>query len=283
MNVHATASSKVSQSGRIWLIQEFHGGECTIVARLLMWPTFFPPSHPFSPLGAGQQLLSPTVILPLGILVPIVATRIWHSAPLRQFMTAYRFRVTLVPLLDVLMLLALRQRHHQPHTTAAAQGLFWCLIVAATAAQAIVNSMQFNAQMTFFARRVDPAIGGSYMTLLNTAANLGGTWPASFVMWLVGTLSKGREADCDGCPPQHDPYFAIQGILSLLGCLWIVTMGRTVHQLEMLPDDAWRTHVEEEDSGGDKKQRQYQQQQRTKLLLSSVDVQVDDASIVYTR
>jgi Acetyl-coenzyme A transporter 1 len=256
----------------------------------------FPPGSPLfsSTCASGQQLLSPTVILPLGILVPIVATRIWHSAPLRQFMTAYRFRVTLVPLLDVLMLLALRQRHHRPpnsSTTAAAQGLFWCLIVAATAAQAIVNSMQFNAQMTFFARRVDPAIGGSYMTLLNTAANLGGTWPASFVLWLVGTLSKGREADCDGCPPQHDPYFAIQGILSLLGCLWIVTMGRTVHQLEGLPDDAWRTHVEEEDHHGDDEQerrryyqqQQQQQQQRTKLLLSSVDVQVDDASIVYTR
>jgi MFS transporter, PAT family, solute carrier family 33 (acetyl-CoA transportor), member 1 len=224
--------------------------------------------------------------------VPIVANRIWHSAPLRQFMTAYQFRVTLVPLLDVLMLLALRQRQHNlstsSSTTVTAQSLFWGLIVAATAAQAIASSMQFNAQMTFFARRVDPAIGGSYMTLLNTAANLGGTWPASFVMWLVGTLSKGREADCDGCPPQHDPYFTMQAILSLLGCAWIVVMRRTVQQLERLPDDAWRTHLLDEGNSDERKQQQQQrsnerQYEQRRKLLSSVDVQVADASIVYTR
>lgn len=175
-------------------------------------------------------------------------------------MTAYKFRVTVVPLLDVLMLWALGRSRP---TTTSGQAMFWSLIVASTAAQAIANSMQFNAQMTFFARRVDPAIGGSYMTLLNTAANLGGTWPASFVMWLVGILSKGREAKCDGCPPQQDPYFALQGILSLIGCLWIATMSRKVNQLEYLPDDAWRTHVEDEER---------------RELLSSVDVQVDSSS-----
>lgn len=163
------------------------------------------------------------------------------------------------------MLFALRRTRP---TTAAGQAVFWALIVASTAAQAIANSMQFNAQMTFFARRVDPAIGGSYMTLLNTAANLGGTWPASFVMWLVGTLSKGREAECDGCPPQHDPYFALQGILSLIGILWIATMRRKVHQLECLPDDAWRTHVEDEERNE---------------LLSSVDVRVDAATSVHHK
>jgi len=31
----------------------------------------------------------------------------------------------------------------------------------------------FVAQMAFFARVSDPLIGGSYMTLLNTLANLG--------------------------------------------------------------------------------------------------------------
>jgi hypothetical protein len=36
-------------------------------------------------------------------------------------------------------------------------------IIASTAAQAIYNSLQFNAQMSiFFASCVDPAFGGSY-------------------------------------------------------------------------------------------------------------------------
>jgi PAT family acetyl-CoA transporter-like MFS transporter 1 len=111
-------------------------------------------------------LLSPTVILPLGILVPIIATKIWHGHPLcGQFMTAYKFRVTLAPILDVLLLLTLQRG--KPSSTSGLI-LFWSILILSTACQAIVNSLQFNAQMTFFAHRVDPAIGGSYMTLLNT-------------------------------------------------------------------------------------------------------------------
>jgi PAT family acetyl-CoA transporter-like MFS transporter 1 len=41
--------------------------------------------------GLSKQttaLLSPTIILPLGILVPIIGTKIWHGHPLKQFMFA---------------------------------------------------------------------------------------------------------------------------------------------------------------------------------------------------
>lgn len=161
-------------------------------------------------------------------------------------MTAYRFRVTLVPLLDVLMLLAL---HRGKPTTRSGLLSYWLFIVLSTASQAIVNSMQFNAQMTFFAKRVDPAIGGSYMTLLNTAANLGGTWPASFVMWLVGALSKDPHCTTDTtsgletCTAGQDPYFFLQALFSLLGCLWIVVLSKRVRLISELPDDAWRTHL----------------------------------------
>ena len=131
-------------------------------------------------------LLSPTVILPLGILVPLVATKIWHGNPLRQFMTAYKIRVTLVPLLDSLMLWVLHRQQQHPdahhHHALSRALLFWLAVVSSTALQAIVSTLQFNAQMIFFAHRVDPAIGGSYMTLLNTAANLGATYPASFIV-----------------------------------------------------------------------------------------------------
>ena len=41
------------------------------------------------------------------------------------------------------------------------------------ALHAAVGQLMFVAQMAFFARVSDPLIGGSYMTLLNTLANLG--------------------------------------------------------------------------------------------------------------
>ena len=138
-------------------------------------------------------------------------------------------------------------QHGKPTSGGGSLACFWAIVVLSTAMQAIVNSMQFNAQLTFFAKRVDPAIGGSYMTLLNTAANLGGVWPASFCMWLVGALSK--EASCtttdagvETCVAGRDPFFGLQAVLSVLGCVWIFLLGGRVKKLAELPADAWRTH-----------------------------------------
>lgn len=186
-------------------------------------------------------LLSPTLILPLGILVPIVAHRIWPQAPLRQFFSAYQFRVTLVPLLDLYLLHLLKT---QPES-AWKVGL---VLVASTAAQTICQSLQFNAQMTFFASRVDPAIGGSYMTLLNTAANLGGTWPSSVVLWSLGWLSSSTSSGgSDGSGGDDNAYTKLQLILTALGLAWIVYFGPQLQQLASLPGDSWRTHLNDDD------------------------------------
>eukprot|EP00804_Cyclotella_cryptica_P018501 CCRYP_004332-RA/>CCRYP_004332-RA protein AED:0.30 eAED:0.30 QI:484/1/1/1/0/0.5/2/105/622 len=220
--------------------------------------------------GLSKQttaLLSPTIVLPLGILVPIIATKIWRSKPLNQFMWAYKFRVTAVALVDVLMLLAVRSFRGGSgvifggETTSKA--IFWGLLIASTAFQATVHSLQFNAQMTFFAHRVDPAIGGSYMTLLNTFANLGGTWPASFIMYLIGQFTI--PPDCivgengvEVCTGGRDAYFPLQLLLSCLGCLWVVLMGKRVQYVADLPDDAWRTHI------GENEEEESESQERSK-------------------
>lgn len=47
----------------------------------------------------------------------------------------------------------------------------------------------FVAIMAFFAKISDPAVGGTYMTLLNTLCNLGGNWSATAVLWLVEMLT----------------------------------------------------------------------------------------------
>jgi PAT family acetyl-CoA transporter-like MFS transporter 1 len=209
--------------------------------------------------GLSKQttaLLSPTIILPLGILVPIIGTKIWHGHPLKQFMFAYKFRVTFVALVDVLMLLAVRSFRGGSGIIMGGETtsrlIFWGLLIASTAFQATVHSLQFNAQMTFFAHRVDPAIGGSYMTLLNTFGNLGGTWPSSVIMYMIGqfTIPPDCSVGEDGnevCTGGRDAYFPLQLVLSTLGCIWIFVMGTRVQHIAELPDDAWRTHTEGED------------------------------------
>lgn len=209
--------------------------------------------------GLSKQttaLLSPTIILPLGILVPIIGTKIWQGHPLKQFMFAYKFRVTFVALVDVLMLLVVRSfRGGNTNLIGGAtvsRLIFWGLLIASTALQATVHSLQFNAQMTFFAHRVDPAIGGSYMTLLNTFGNLGGTWPSSVIMYMIGqfTIPPDCSVGEDGnevCTGGRDAYFPLQLVLSTLGCIWIFVMSKRVQHIAELPDDAWRTHIEDED------------------------------------
>lgn len=54
--------------------------------------------------------------------------------------------------------------------------------------QVSVYSM-FVAVMAFFAQVSDPAVGGTYMTLLNTLANLGGNWPSTLALWGVDSLT----------------------------------------------------------------------------------------------
>jgi MFS transporter, PAT family, solute carrier family 33 (acetyl-CoA transportor), member 1 len=54
--------------------------------------------------------------------------------------------------------------------------------------QVSVYSM-FVAVMAFFAQISDPAVGGTYMTLLNTLANLGGNWPSTVALWGVDSLT----------------------------------------------------------------------------------------------
>jgi MFS transporter, PAT family, solute carrier family 33 (acetyl-CoA transportor), member 1 len=54
----------------------------------------------------------------------------------------------------------------------------------------IASNIIFNSQMSFFSKIADPSIGGTYMTLLNTLANLGTKWPNFLSLYLLPSLSS---------------------------------------------------------------------------------------------
>ncbi|EEP75551.1 conserved hypothetical protein [Uncinocarpus reesii 1704] len=62
-----------------------------------------------------------------------------------------------------------------------------------------MNTIMFVAVSAFHARISDPTIGGTYMTLLATVSNLGGTFPKFFVLKLVDMFAKAI------CVPPTDP------------------------------------------------------------------------------
>lgn len=47
----------------------------------------------------------------------------------------------------------------------------------------------FVAVMAFFAKVSDPAVGGTYMTFLNTMSNLGTNWPNTLALWAIDHLT----------------------------------------------------------------------------------------------
>ncbi|OAA61615.1 Major facilitator superfamily domain, general substrate transporter [Niveomyces insectorum RCEF 264] len=71
-----------------------------------------------------------------------------------------------------------------------------------------MNTVMFVAVSAFHARIADPAIGGTYMTLLATVSNLGGTFPRYFVLRLVDAFTK---ATC--LPGTPDPSVVLKGPL----------------------------------------------------------------------
>lgn len=64
----------------------------------------------------------------------------------------------------------------------------------------VFTSSMFVASMAFFAKISDPAVGGTYMTLLNTLSNLGANWPATAALWFVDPLTY-RQCSTD---PSND-------------------------------------------------------------------------------
>merc|ERR1712002_639536 len=66
---------------------------------------------------------------------------------------------------------------------------YYCLVVGVYAIYQVTLYSMFVSIMAFFAQVSDPAVGGTYMTLLNTITNLGGNWPSTLALWCVDSLT----------------------------------------------------------------------------------------------
>ncbi|CAK7275536.1 hypothetical protein SEPCBS57363_006744 [Sporothrix epigloea] len=137
-----------------------------------------------------------------------------------------------------------------------------------------MNTVMFVAVSAFHARIADPAIGGTYMTLLATVSNLGGTFPRYFVLRLVDYFTtavcqpggsdtsahlKGplvteafscavqseKERCTNGggiCEMQRDGYYVVNILCVLAGTVaFIMFIRPQVLRLQALPLKAWRS------------------------------------------
>merc|ERR1740131_792448 len=66
---------------------------------------------------------------------------------------------------------------------------YYTIVIGIFALHRCALYAMFVAIMAFFARISDPAIGGTYMTFLNTLTNLGNMWPNSLFLWMVDLVT----------------------------------------------------------------------------------------------
>ncbi len=199
-----------------------------------------------------------TAVAPLHIFLPLLVAR-WTSgdAPWGAFLAAYPARLGV----GVAAAAALAAAP----APGAPRAAFYAACAAVMAAQAALSQLQFVAQMAFFARVSDPAIGGTAMTLLNTVANLGGKWPNSVVLFAAEGLTRRA---CDGaagagaaaaaagacadaaareacgaaggaCALRADAFMPLTAACTLAGIAWLALMRGRVLAMGALPPSAW--------------------------------------------
>ncbi|KAI0078492.1 MFS general substrate transporter [Panus rudis PR-1116 ss-1] len=147
---------------------------------------------------------------------------------------------------------------------------FFAILVIQTVAQSFAGTIQFGGISAFHTRIADPVVGGTYMTLLATFTNLGGTWPRFFVLkgvdWFsVATcqikeaghelsvkasecVSEHGKASCSElggeCITERDGYYIVSAICLMLGVVSVVFyMIPTARKLQSLPISKWRVYT----------------------------------------
>ncbi|KAI8082948.1 acetyl-coenzyme A transporter 1-domain-containing protein [Halteromyces radiatus] len=146
---------------------------------------------------------------------------------------------------------------------------YFSIIIASTVLSSFMSTVQFVSLAAFMTNIADPVIGGTYMTLLNTFSNFGGTWPKFFVLEAVDyftvsrcsitnakdqgkliivkfscTSDAGRTLckDLDGtCLIETDGYYYAGSLCVLIGLVMLVFYIKpVVKHLEKLSKSMWR-------------------------------------------
>jgi len=125
-------------------------------------------------------------MIPVKILFTLFITRYTVGPrPMNVWLASFPFRLLLclamVLLVYVTPMLMLEEGGFPTY--------YYVIIIGVFAIHRVTLYAMFVAIMAFFARISDPAVGGTYMTFLNTLTNLGNMWPSSFVLWFVDIIT----------------------------------------------------------------------------------------------
>ncbi len=198
-------------------------------------------------------------ITPISMILPGFISKKTAHKPLKLYMDAYIPRLLLGVINAAIYYCVPQIESDMP--------LPWYLFIIffiLSIAQTIVGTIQFVSIMAFFAKVSDPAIGGTYMTLLNTMANLGSILPNQMILFLINQVSwkycKNTQAhdsiDCSSlesqmicekhngtCEIYIDGYYVLVAVCSIFGIFWYRYFTPMVLWLEARPEKEWRVNA----------------------------------------
>ncbi|KAG9066039.1 hypothetical protein KI688_001258 [Linnemannia hyalina] len=145
---------------------------------------------------------------------------------------------------------------------------YFYMVLATTVTTSFTSTVAFVSMGAFMTVIADPVIGGTYMTLLNTLSNFGGTWPRIFVLKAVDyyTVSMcsvpnmdNEEFSCASepgkslcqevngeCLMQQDGYYYINTLCVTIGTVLLFTyIAPTIRYLESLNPKMWKLPKDE--------------------------------------
>ncbi|XP_026327161.1 acetyl-coenzyme A transporter 1 [Hyposmocoma kahamanoa] len=195
-------------------------------------------------------------LIPVQIIMPVVLAKYTTGpAPLSLWLKAFPLRLLVGPLAAGLVAIT-------PTLLAGSAPSYTYLFILMCLYifhQTCLYCM-FVAVMAFFAKVSDPAVGGTYMTLLNTVSNLGTNWPNTLALWAIDTLTFKKctapgltdntcssKAEIDLCESQDgscataiDGFYIETAICLVVGVLWLQWGRPTINRLQRLPTSAWQ-------------------------------------------
>ncbi|XP_048767279.1 acetyl-coenzyme A transporter 1-like [Ostrea edulis] len=194
-------------------------------------------------------------MIPIQIILPLIISKYTAGpTPMDVFLRAMPFRL----LLGFVYAFMVWMSYGVQTSPGVFPASFYAFILIAYAVHQVALYSMFVSSMAFHAKISDPAIGGTYMTLLNTLSNLGGNWPSTLALWLVDGLTWkeciGANGSCENSAPvdeqctQHggackttlDGYYIESLLLIAVGFLWYIWRYKKVKELDRLNKSAWK-------------------------------------------
>lgn len=193
-------------------------------------------------------------MVPIQVLLPLLISKFTAGPrPMNLYLKAFPCRL----LMGIVFMYVV----HWTPSTKLANGdypfYYYVTLVAVYGVHQVTLYCMFCSCMSFNATISDPAIGGTYMTLLNTVSNLGGNWPSTIALYFVDSLTwkscQGGPGYCESpqasqkceeagglCFTEYDGYYTEVVITMILGVLWLLWRRKRIQHLQQLPESSWK-------------------------------------------